>query len=143
MFDLDQSIAEWRRQMLAAGVKTPATLEELEGHLREDVEEQIRSGVGTRPAFEITVLRIGQPNMLQNEFRKNERATMTRNLTILLGILGIVVGPAIFLPALAQHRDYGTWTRQMVIPVVLGTIIVLVGVGTAFYGSRMRRMKSC
>ena len=37
MFDLEQSIAEWRRQMLAAGIKTPVPLEELEIHLREDI----------------------------------------------------------------------------------------------------------
>lgn len=35
MFDLEQSIAEWRRQMLAAGIKTPVPLEDLEIHLRE------------------------------------------------------------------------------------------------------------
>ena len=52
MFDLEQSIADWRRQMLAAGIKTPVPLEELENHLREDVEEQMRSGVTAQQAFE-------------------------------------------------------------------------------------------
>jgi hypothetical protein len=37
MFDLEQTISEWRRQMLSAGIKTPVPLEELEIHLREDV----------------------------------------------------------------------------------------------------------
>ena len=40
MFDLEQSIADWRRQMLAAGIKTPVPLEELESHLREEIERQ-------------------------------------------------------------------------------------------------------
>ena len=44
MFDLEQSIAEWRRQMLAAGIKTPVPLEELEIHLREEIEQQMKSG---------------------------------------------------------------------------------------------------
>ena len=39
MFNLDQSITEWRRQMLAAGIKTPALLDELESHLRDDVRQ--------------------------------------------------------------------------------------------------------
>ena len=30
MFDLEQAIAGWRRQMQAAGIKTPVPLEELE-----------------------------------------------------------------------------------------------------------------
>jgi len=41
MFDLEEKIAEWRRQMLVAGIKTPAPLDELEGHLREEIELQI------------------------------------------------------------------------------------------------------
>jgi hypothetical protein len=45
MFNLDQAIADWRRQMLAAGIKTPVPLEELEIHLREDVEQQMQSGL--------------------------------------------------------------------------------------------------
>ena len=32
MFDLEQAIADWRRQMLAAGIKTPVPLEELKSH---------------------------------------------------------------------------------------------------------------
>ncbi len=30
MFDLENAIADWRRQMLAAGIQTPVPLEELE-----------------------------------------------------------------------------------------------------------------
>ena len=46
MLDLDQAIAEWRKQMLAAGIKTPVPLEELDIHLREDIEQQMKSGSG-------------------------------------------------------------------------------------------------
>jgi hypothetical protein len=70
MFDLEQSIAEWRRQMLAAGIKAPVPLEELESHLREDVENRMRSGVGAQQAFETTVEQIGQTGVLQTEFAK-------------------------------------------------------------------------
>ena len=42
MLDLEQSIAEWRRQMLAAGLKTPVPLEELESHLRDEIEQQTK-----------------------------------------------------------------------------------------------------
>jgi len=70
MFNLEQSIAEWRRQMLAAGIKTPVPLEELEIHLREDVENQMRSGLDAQTAFETTVRQIGQTGDLKNEFAK-------------------------------------------------------------------------
>jgi hypothetical protein len=70
MFNLEQSLAQWRQQMLAAGIKSPATLEELESHLREEIERQKRSGIDARQAFETTILRIGQPEELKIEFAK-------------------------------------------------------------------------
>jgi hypothetical protein len=70
MFDLEQSIADWRRQMLAAGIKSPAPLEELEIHLREEIERQKRLGVGAPRAFEISTNKIGQASELKIEFRK-------------------------------------------------------------------------
>ena len=58
MFDLEPAIADWRKQMLAAGIKTPVPLEELESHLREDVEQQMRSGFSEQEAFGSAVKKI-------------------------------------------------------------------------------------
>ena len=79
MFDLEQSIAQWRQQMLAAGIKAPVPLEELESHLREEIERQIQSGASDQEAFQRTVLQIGQAKELKAEFGKNN------NLLSLLG----------------------------------------------------------
>jgi leader peptidase (prepilin peptidase)/N-methyltransferase len=70
MFDLEQAIVEWRRQMLAAGIKTPVPLEELESHLRDDVEQQVLAGSDAQQAFEAAVLRIGRAGALNCEFTK-------------------------------------------------------------------------
>lgn len=72
MFNLEQSIAEWRRQMLAAGIKSPVPLEELESHLREAIEEQIQMGASEEKAFCIAVENIGQPTPLKLEFRNGD-----------------------------------------------------------------------
>src|SRR5438034_2924523 len=69
MFNLDNAIEEWRRQMLAGGVQTPDVLEELENHLREDFEEQSRTH-SQEQAFETPVRRLGEARTLQNEFKK-------------------------------------------------------------------------
>ncbi|HEU5397601.1 MAG TPA: hypothetical protein VFV81_10555 [Verrucomicrobiae bacterium] len=69
MSDLEQTIAGWRRQMLAAGVPTPS-LTELESHLREDLDRQIRAGVDPETAWELAVGRIGHPRQLGSEFEK-------------------------------------------------------------------------
>ncbi len=56
--------------MLDAGIKTPVPLEELENHLREDIERQIQSGVKAQQAFECAIQRIGQASVLKSEFTK-------------------------------------------------------------------------
>ena len=70
MFDLEQSIADWHRQMLAAGIQTPAPLEELEAHLREEIERQMKSGLNGLEAFNSAVQKLGSANTVQNEFMK-------------------------------------------------------------------------
>lgn len=70
MFDLEQSIADWRRQMLAAGIKTPVPLEELEIHLREEIEMQMKSGLSEQEVFNAAVLQIGRTDILKTEFAK-------------------------------------------------------------------------
>jgi hypothetical protein len=70
MFDLEKSITEWRQQMLDAGIQTPVPLEELEEHLREEIERQMKSGLGEQNAFVIAVEHIGRGNLLEPEFKK-------------------------------------------------------------------------
>ena len=70
MFDLEKALMEWRQQMIAAGVKTPETLNELEIHLRDDVDQQIQSGLNAQQAFDSAVQRMGQIERLNAEFRK-------------------------------------------------------------------------
>jgi hypothetical protein len=70
MFDLEKSIADWRGQMLAAGIKTPVPLEELESHLREEIERQTKSGLSEAEAFNSAVQKIGQVSLLKTEFKK-------------------------------------------------------------------------
>ena len=70
MFNLDQAVMEWRRRMLATGIKTPVPLDELENHLRDDVEQRVHSGADAQQAFEAAVLCIGQADALKREFTK-------------------------------------------------------------------------
>jgi hypothetical protein len=70
MPDLEKSISEWRKQMLAAGIKTPVPLEELEIHLREEIGRQVKSGFNVRAALEIAARRIGKGKELKAEFEE-------------------------------------------------------------------------
>jgi uncharacterized membrane protein len=105
MFGLEKSIADWRRQMLAAGIETPVPLEELETHLREEIERQAKSGLDEQKAFEISVQRVGQPKVLNSEFKKSERTFMKRTAKIGTGVIGVLIGMALLVPGSVQLRD--------------------------------------
>ena len=125
--------------MLGAGIKTPVPLEELEIHLREEIEQQMKSGLNEQKAFEISIQQIGQPKTLNSEFKKSERTFMKRTLIILIGIFAVLFGPAVFLPALAKHRQIDVWNSEVVVPMVVGVIITLIGISTAIYGFKKRK----
>jgi len=95
MFNLEQSITEWRQQMLAAGIKTPVPLEELESHLREDVAQQIRSGFSEKEAFSSAIKKIGQPRFLKTEFRKADCIGTFMKTYRILGILWMALSGVI------------------------------------------------
>ncbi len=98
MFNLEKSIVDWRRQMLAAGIKTPVPLEELEIHLREEIERQMKSGLSEQKACEVSLLRFGRPEILESEFKKNESTAMKK-----IGIFTIFIGVVIILRILTGH----------------------------------------
>jgi uncharacterized protein involved in exopolysaccharide biosynthesis len=68
MFNLNDELMQWRRSMSAAGLESPEVIGELESHLRDDIEQQIRSGCSASDAFRISVERLGGPRALRNEF---------------------------------------------------------------------------
>lgn len=73
-FNLEQAIAGWRRRMAAGGIRSLDVLEELESHLRDELEQQIRSGSSASKAFETAVERIGRPHALKTEFAMADRS---------------------------------------------------------------------
>ena len=80
MFNLDQAIFEWRRKMISAGIKSSDVLDELEGHLREDIEWQMRQGTAEERAFREAVQRVGAAENLNREFAKvRPRARVSHN----------------------------------------------------------------
>ncbi len=69
-FNLDQAIQEWRRKLRKAGLKDLELLNELESHLRDDVEQAVRDGLGAQQAFQAAMHKLGQAHALNDEFEK-------------------------------------------------------------------------
>jgi hypothetical protein len=121
MFNLEQSIAEWRKQMLAAGIKKPVQ-EELESHLREEIERQMKSGIGRQQAFEVAIKTIGRGAELKKEFKKASEPLAAR----LVKLLSIGSGTVSFMLSIwcLQFLFYQT----ELIPIVLGLMAVATSV---------------
>jgi hypothetical protein len=76
--------------MLAAGIKTPVPLEELESHLREEIERQVESGINPQQALENSAQRIGRGNDLKSEFGKIHDSTASNRVLAFLWFAGCV-----------------------------------------------------
>ena len=100
MFDLEEKISEWRQQMLAAGIRAPVPLEELESHLREDVGQQMRSGLSAQHAFEAAVQRMGTPPVLSTEFVKVGRFASRRLVAFrpYMIVINLILGAVLTTP---------------------------------------------
>lgn len=69
MFDLDQHVRSWR-QTLAASVKPPEVLDELESHLRDEFDRLTRAGRTPNDAWADAVAALGTPRQIAGEFTK-------------------------------------------------------------------------
>jgi hypothetical protein len=106
MFELEKAIKEWRQQMIAAGVKTEEILNELESHLREDVEQEMRAGLSPQQAFEFAAERIGGAQQLKGEFAKVSRTggeILGRLKEFLMGISEVKLPPLSAFTSNAQQ----------------------------------------
>jgi hypothetical protein len=99
MFDLEQHISEWRRQMLAVGIRTPVPLEELEAHLREEIARQIRLGADEPTAYRAAAAQIGEPAAVKMEFEKVQPGSWNRPMVIMAWSLFAV---SFILPSYAE-----------------------------------------
>lgn len=88
MFDLDQALARWRDHMGDQRLSDPDVLNELESHLRDEFEAQVRSGIEPQQAFDSATKRIGSPDTLRHEFARS--STLSDNLkNVFLTLAGI------------------------------------------------------
>jgi hypothetical protein len=126
MFNLNQAITEWRRQMTAGGIKTPAVLDELESHLREDVEQHVRSGIDAQRAFDAAVKKIGPASALRIEFKKSTAGVVLEKLMIVVAFLFVAFG--IFLSVVTIIFCYLTIGERLIAFTALGvTLSVALG----------------
>jgi len=110
--------------MTAGGVKNSSVLDELESHLREDVERELRAGVEVQKAFAAAVQKLGPASALRNEFKKSRAATVAEKLMIAVAVFVVAFG--IFLSVVTLLFCYGTNAERLV-----GLVAISLTLGTA------------
>jgi hypothetical protein len=145
MLNLEQSIAEWRRQMLAAGVNNADVVDELENHLREDVARQVQLGESPELAFETAVQRIGHAGSLKREFAKlgGKKCGLLRKLKfILLGSFVPFPSLSTFAPSARRTLELARTEAPRLHHDFVGTEHVLLGLLALENGAVANVLKS-
>jgi len=99
MFDLEIAISSWRQRMTAAGIRPAEALNELESHLREEIENEKRFGASSEQAFKIATQHLGNVGTLRQEFQKVYRISLAPE-KLMIGFCVIFVGSIVLLSAL-------------------------------------------
>jgi len=136
MRNLESLIAQWRKTMLAKVGQE--TLDELESHLRETVDQLVRSGVSEPEAFHSAITQLGGEATIASEFKKvGETTWLPVKLIIGFGVV-LALALAIF-PLVQLHAGrFNLLLACHVFSVGLGyTSTFLVGaLGFCFVGQR-------
>ena len=70
MPEREDLIAQWRRNLAVSTGCTNEVLDELEAHLRDDLQQLLQAGHSEEQAFALAVSRLGPPRALATEFAK-------------------------------------------------------------------------
>src|SRR5262245_51371330 len=90
MFDAEERIRRWRRELAETGRCSGETIDELESHLRESFQQFVRAGHSPEQALEMALARLGTPQALAAEFAKVPPPGLAPWLPVRLAYLAMI-----------------------------------------------------
>jgi hypothetical protein len=107
-FNLNAAISRWQNEL--AGL-SPDDRRELETHLRDDIERQMKAGLEAQRAFEISVQRIGKTGVLNREFKKSGLSAVAEMImfVVCLAFLALIT----FIGGAAVVMCYSGWVDRV------------------------------
>jgi hypothetical protein len=79
MFDLNEQISQWRTSLSQSQACRRSDIDELENHLREEIENLMALQLSEQEAFWVAAHRLGDTNALAGEFAKTNKGTVLGN----------------------------------------------------------------
>ena len=78
MFDLNEQIENWRNNLAQQNTLEKSDIDELESHLREEIENLTALNLSDEEAFMVATHRLGRPDSLSEEFAKVNESVLWR-----------------------------------------------------------------
>ncbi|MFZ2149034.1 MAG: hypothetical protein WAV28_17630 [Sedimentisphaerales bacterium] len=134
MFDLNEQINKWRSNLAQSQTLGSSDIEELESHLREEIENLTDLKLSDEEAFLIATYRLGSTESLAEEYEKINRGVKFRHrlFWIATGVLGYFLATyladaiSIALSVSSGSMDYNTGVVFIVSKVMFWSIIVFL-----------------
>jgi hypothetical protein len=107
MPDLESHIAPWRNRLAAALGDGGKTLDELEGHLRDEIHALMQKGTPLDTAVNLAMAKLGAPEALAQEFGKNTQwwwPIYIWGAVLLLVVIAVLVLIGVRLPGADGDR---------------------------------------
>jgi hypothetical protein len=127
MFDLEINIRSWSDHLRARGNFKETDIIELENHLRDEIEDLTKAGLAPDEAFLISVKRLGNVNMISQEYSKVNSENLWKHLLIesvdpeakvknrrniiLVIIFSLLAGTLVKTPELFGHKLFDDETQ--------------------------------
>jgi len=127
MFDLEERIRHWRQAQAHALGGSAEVLDELESHLREEVQRLIAAGQTPANAWETALARLGDPRQLAAEFGKVSAPGAlgwlpARVIVAELALLGL--GLAWLIGTKLFQGQFGVLLAGHVFTIILGYVTI-------------------
>ena len=138
MHNLEKLIAEWRKTMMAAPKVSHETLDELENHLRENVDHLVRSGMTGPEAFQRAVTQLGGAPAIASEFQKLEHSTWLPVKVITgIGVLAALAMPILLIARFdAGQLSFLLASHVFMVTIGYTTTFLIGALGICFVGQR-------
>src|SRR5688572_22264643 len=120
MADFEDRIASWRRELSSAMEDRPEVADELEDHLRQELETLTRAGKSPADAWDAAVARLGDPRRLAREFTKSARSGWMPTRVAMGVLVGCAVAVGAFLVVKVSGGRFGLLLAAHVFAIVIG-----------------------
>jgi len=127
MFNLTTEIAAWRKSILETETCTENDVDELESHLKEELDQLKTQKLTEQEAFVVAACRIGHPIKIADEFAKVNRALVFRNhiFWVCIGMLSFIVITALAITISSAATFLASFTKLNNYEMAIGAMLTV------------------